>query len=57
MGVTPPPLNWKSAKLFQKKIPKMAKNDVFVLNEVKNGLKSHEIDQNGLKINKKKGKK
>ena len=36
MGVPPRPLDGKSAKLFLKKNPKRAKDDVFVLNKVKN---------------------
>ena len=39
MGVTPPSLNRKFAKLFRNFFPKMTKNDVFVLNKVKNGPK------------------
>ena len=36
---SPPPLNGKSAKIFQKKIPRRTKNDVFVLNRVRNEQK------------------
>ena len=39
MGGIPPPLKGKSAKLFQIFFPKRTKNDVFVLNKVKNGPK------------------
>ena len=38
-GISPPPLTRKPAKFFWKKIPKMTKNDVFVLNKVRNGPK------------------
>ena len=33
-----------------KKFPKRARNDVFVLNKVKNGQKCHIIDPKGLKM-------
>ena len=50
MGVPPPPLNGKFAKLFRKKIPKRAKNDVLVSNKFKLDKKGHIIDQKGLRM-------
>ena len=38
-GGNPPSLNRKFAKLFRNFFPKMTKNDVFVLNKVRNGPK------------------
>ena len=38
-GEYPPPLNGKSAKLLRKTYPKRDKNDVLVLDKVKNGQK------------------
>ena len=53
-----PPLMDSPWKAFPKKklFPKRAKNDVLALNKVRNGQKGHIIDQNGLKMYKKKGK-
>ena len=38
-GISPPPLTESPLSFSRKKIPKRTKNDVFVLNKVKNGPK------------------
>ena len=50
MGGIPPPLNGKSAKLFRIFFPKRTKNDVFVLNKVKNGPKRPNNRPKGLRM-------